>query len=72
MTMVSFVGPSEIRYGKSKILQSFQNAPLSHGGMKISLYFCSRIDLRYGVNTRFLVKHKIVHNVLFFNPLSYE
>jgi hypothetical protein len=72
MTMVSSAGPSEIRYGECKILQSRQNARLDYGSLRISLYICSRIDLRYGVNTRFLVKYKIVHNVLFFNPLSYE
>jgi hypothetical protein len=72
MTMVPFVRSSKIRYGECKILQPFHNAHIGYGSMRFSLYFCSRIDLRYGVNTRFLVKCWIIHNYLFFNPLNYE
>jgi hypothetical protein len=72
MADIAFVGPAEIGYGVSEFHQFFQNASPGDGGMGFSLYICSRTGGVAATGKTFLVKRVIVHNCLFFNPLSYE
>ena len=72
MADIAFVGPAEIGYGVSLIPPGFSKMLPGDGGMGFSLYICSRTGGVAATGKTFLVKRVIVHNCLFFNPLSYE